>query len=328
MGDIRLNGNMEKPLVSVIVPNYNHAKFLEKRIKSILNQEYTNLELILLDDCSKDSSTEILLKFSSYSKVTHVLLNEINSGSTFAQWNKGIGFARGEFIWIAESDDWCEPSFLEKVISKFSSYPNVGLVYCQSWKANENDQVIGSWKEWTDQVDSQHWNKDYMNFGKDELQNYFYLRNTIPNASAVVFKRDLFEPLNEEVMSMRLCGDKMVWTTLLLKTDIYFIAEPLNYFRQHNHNVRSSIKSLQNLYENFVWFNYFLNHVPLERKKQKEVKLWLFNWWKNVHKGVEARKFIFLILMYAARMDVLFACTLIFNLTADAKKNLWKRWSI
>ena len=88
--------------VSVIVPCYNHAPYLKQRIESILNQTYQNFELILLDDVSPDESGEILLSYKDHPKVSHCIINERNSGSTFHQWNKGIALAQGELIWIAE----------------------------------------------------------------------------------------------------------------------------------------------------------------------------------------------------------------------------------
>ena len=83
------------PAVSVIVPNYNHARFLRKRIDSILNQTFQDFELILLDDCSTDESRSILSEYASDPRV-RLELNEVNSGSPFKQWNKGIRIARGE----------------------------------------------------------------------------------------------------------------------------------------------------------------------------------------------------------------------------------------
>ena len=70
-------------MVSVIVPNYQHAPYLRERIDSILNQTYQDFEVILLDDCSKDESRDILLSYQDHPKVSHVVLNEENTGNTF-----------------------------------------------------------------------------------------------------------------------------------------------------------------------------------------------------------------------------------------------------
>ncbi|TAE04306.1 MAG: glycosyltransferase family 2 protein, partial [Bacteroidetes bacterium] len=91
---------MKNPLISVIVPNYNHAPYLLERIESILSQSFQDFELILLDDFSTDQSKEVLKKYQNHEKVSHLLLNEKNSGSTFKQWNKGISLAKGKYIWL------------------------------------------------------------------------------------------------------------------------------------------------------------------------------------------------------------------------------------
>ena len=78
-------------MVSVIIPNYNHAKYLEERIDSVLNQSYKDFEVIVLDDYSTDNSKEVINKYAGHPKVSHIILNEENSGSTFKQWHKGFG---------------------------------------------------------------------------------------------------------------------------------------------------------------------------------------------------------------------------------------------
>ena len=93
------------PTLSAIVPNYNHGPYLKLRIDSILNQTYEDIEVIILDDNSQDNSVEIIESYRTHPKVSHILLNDRNSGSTFIQWEKGINLATGKWIWIAESDD-------------------------------------------------------------------------------------------------------------------------------------------------------------------------------------------------------------------------------
>ena len=104
------------PTVSVIVPNYCHAPYLEQRIESILQQTFQDFELILLDDCSTDGSREILERYRNHPKVSGIFYNERNSGSPFKQWKKGLSKATGDYVWIAESDDFSSPCFLERCV--------------------------------------------------------------------------------------------------------------------------------------------------------------------------------------------------------------------
>jgi len=103
------------PTVSVVVPNYNHARYLQQRIDSILSQTYQDFELILLDDCSTDHSRDILASYRENPKV-RIEYNDENSGTVFKQWNKGVRMARGRYIWMAESDDFADPRFLARMV--------------------------------------------------------------------------------------------------------------------------------------------------------------------------------------------------------------------
>src|ERR1022692_1882228 len=102
--------------VSVVIPNYNHSRFLPRRIDSVLEQTFQDFELILLDDCSTDDSRSILSQYADESRV-RIEFNEVNSGTPFRQWNKGVGLARGEYVWIAESDDYADKRLLERLVA-------------------------------------------------------------------------------------------------------------------------------------------------------------------------------------------------------------------
>lgn len=97
---------MIENLVSIIIPNFNHAAYLEQRIESVLKQTFQEFELILLDDSSTDKSWEIMMHYADHPLVSHCIRNEINSGSPFKQWKKGFDLAKYDLIWIAESDDF------------------------------------------------------------------------------------------------------------------------------------------------------------------------------------------------------------------------------
>ena len=120
---------MNTPLVSVIIPNYNHAQYLEKRIDTVLNQTYQNIEVIILDDKSTDNSLEVIEQYRNHPKVAQIVVNEQNTGSPFKQWDMGINLANGELIWIAESDDYNELIFLEELIAEWNRHSNVVLAF-------------------------------------------------------------------------------------------------------------------------------------------------------------------------------------------------------
>ncbi len=234
--------------VSVILPNYNHGKYLDERISSIINQTFQNFELIILDDHSTDNSKSIIEKYRSHPKISHIEFNEVNSGSPFRQWNKGIEISQGPLIWIAESDDFCKINFLEETVAKMNTFPSVGLVYTQSL---ELDEISG--KEYISFKDSprfkQAFNNSYFANGRIEVSEKLTYENTIPNASGVLFRKSVFRKVGGADESMNLCGDWFLWVKILLASDIYFIAEPLNVFRLTNISVRTRFSKVQTFIE-------------------------------------------------------------------------------
>src|SRR5690348_715522 len=229
------------PKVSVIVPNYNHARFLRQRMDSILTQTFQDFELILLDDASTDDSRSIL---SSYAADPRVRLdfNETNSGTPFKQWNKGVSLAHGKYVWIAESDDYADPRLLERLVSSLEAEPRTAYAYCRSWRVSKDDELDGYadyYLFYLQEFNSQRWTSDYRADGVDECRNYFFRANLVPNASAVLFRRAVFEQVGGADESLSLCGDWKLWAALALTGEVAYLAEPLNYFRFHDATMRS-----------------------------------------------------------------------------------------
>jgi glycosyltransferase involved in cell wall biosynthesis len=258
------------PKVSVIVPNYNHARFLKKRLESILSQDFKDFELIILDDCSNDESREIIESYRTENRVREIIYNDINSGTTFKQWNKGIELAKGEYIWIAESDDWCEPTFLSKTLNAMESIPSIGIVYSQSVEHDEIENNIHLSFNNNNRF-KESFLTSYFNNGKREIIEKLVYENTIPNASAVLFKKNLYLLSGGADENMRLAGDWMVWTKMLLMSDIYFIAEPLNHFRLTASSVRNKVKSVQMLIENVAILKVIEQNLDLELIKRLQI---------------------------------------------------------
>ena len=128
------------PKVSVIVPNYNYARFLRRRLDSIMEQTFGDFEVIILDDASTDGSQDVIRLYLADLRVSFHP-KEANSGSPFFQWNRGVQLARGDYVWIAESDDYAEKEFLATLVPILEEHPQVGLAYCQSWRVDDQ----GNW---------------------------------------------------------------------------------------------------------------------------------------------------------------------------------------
>jgi len=226
------------PLVSVIVPNYEHAPHLPARLASILDQDVANIEIILLDDRSGDDSLAILEEFARREPRAWVVANTVNSGSAFRQWRKGLAQARGRYVWIAESDDAARPGLLRTLVGLLEDQPRAVLAYCQSEMIDERGGSLGLPLEWTADISQDRWQQPYLATGRDELATALIHKNTIPNVSAVVFRNapDLADLIDPE---MRLCGDWLAYVRLCGRGDVAYSPEPLNLWRQRTSHSRT-----------------------------------------------------------------------------------------
>ncbi len=221
--------------VSVVVPNYNHERFLKQRLDSIFEQTRQPDEIILLDDGSTDGSRALL---RSYSKDPRVRLdfNDTNSGSPFKQWIKGIEQATGDIVWIAESDDFASPIFLETLLERLMANPAAVLAYCQSWIVDESGLRGETMLSWTDAVSKGRWAVDFQASGVEECRRFMFQRATIPNASAVIFRREAF-PKSRRILkivrglNLRFTGDWLLWAAMAFTGEIEYCSQPLNYWR-------------------------------------------------------------------------------------------------
>ncbi len=278
------------PTVSVIIPNYNHARYLRQRLESVLGQTYQDFEVILLDDCSTDESQSILREYAADPRV-RMEFNEKNSGSTFKQWNKGVRLARGEYVWIAESDDYSDARFLERLVAVLETEPKSTFVYCRSWRIDGDERPCGFVDpEFPDDI-RHRWSADYCADGSTECRNYMIHCNTVPNASAVLFRKAVYERVGGADESLRLCGDWKLWASMTMGERISYVADPLNYYRFHDTSVRNWSKGVgvwtvegsqvgqwiryQTVFPADFWVPSLMSaHVPLHVKREILQRAW------------------------------------------------------
>lgn len=265
------------PKVSVIVPNYNHSRYLKDRIDSILGQTYKDFELILMDDNSSDNSREILESYRKYPFVT-LLFNTVNSGSSFKQWNKGTMAATGEYIWVAESDDVADKEFLSTVVPILDADKDISLAYSQSYDIDENGAVKGVWLNHTKGFEDNIWTADFVANGNDLIKKYMIYLNCLPNASGVLIRKSKMEEVGWANEKFKLNGDWEFWIKMMLGTKVGFTAKCLNYFRTHSLSVRSEATKLGiGIYEYSKIITYIFKHINFTKKEKLEVFEWFFS---------------------------------------------------
>ena len=220
------------PLVSVIIPGYNHAPFLQERIESVLGQTYPHIEVIMLDDASGDESAEIMQSYAQHKHVSHVIINKENSGNTFLQWQKGLAQAQGEYVWIAESDDVAHTNFLTALMEPLIKTPDAVMAFSWSTMIDEHGKPLPySWDE----------TKRFCAPGVYDSRPFclqrMMFKNLMYNASMVVFRKECAANVNPQFMQYRHSGDWLFWFDIARQGKICEVPQKLNSFRQHANKV-------------------------------------------------------------------------------------------
>lgn len=262
--------------ISVVIPNYNYATYLYRRLYSILSQKVKINEIILLDDCSKDNSVEIIHQLAglinSIIPVKEVI-NEKNSGCVYKQWHKGFQNATSKYVWIAEADDYSDERFLEVVMRPFAKSEDVRLSYTDtSFMLVNGNPTLRSMNILIDLMKTGHWNKDYINDGINEIENYSFLNCTIANASSVVFRNDNYEKDFKESSQYKQVGDWLFYVNVMKKGKIAYTHQSLNYCCIHSGSSTATTKKIVHFNEIKSLHKKFLQEYNIPKKKQKYIQ--------------------------------------------------------
>ena len=176
--------------------------------------------MIILDDCSTDNSLEVIEQYKGNPHLSQIVVNESNSGSVFKQWDRGINLAKGELVWIAESDDYCELNMLEELVNAFARWKNV-VVACSQY-IYVNGEHTCKFKE----------RKTRCYKGKDYICKRLIRYNEIRNASGVVFSKEAYSHISKSYLTFRNAGDLQFWSEILQYGDVVRVGMNLTYYRQ------------------------------------------------------------------------------------------------
>ena len=238
------------PAVSVVVPAYNHQRFISDRLDSILNQTVKNIEIIVLDDHSSDRTVNVVRRFDD--PRIRLIVNDRNSGSAFRQWKKGATQAQSDFIWIAEGDDVAEHSLLERLLPAFDD-PEVNLAFCRT-------EIINALGERQPGVlDSYYANSSFpLQSESAKLEGLtavnagFGALCLIVNASAAISRRTaLFKHL-DIATEFQMCGDWALYLLLIKDAKLFYTSSVSNFFRRHTASVVHKIEGTPTYFQERV----------------------------------------------------------------------------
>ena len=252
------------PLVSVIVPSYNHEKYIVECIESIVNQTYKNIELIVIDDCSTDDSVSIIKKLSEKHKFIFIQHKE-NKGLSFTR-NEGLEIATGKYSCGCASDDYYVLEKIEKQVYYMEKHPQYMISYSDRIKVYENG------------IQRRLSNKYYRsgNLFEDMLMGKLFIA-----PQTVMYRSEVFNEVGPYDISLAV-EDYDMYLRIAKKFEIGYLGEYLCYYRSHKGNTVNNIEKMESETEKILnkWKNeneyknaimkknllYFRNYASLNKK--------------------------------------------------------------
>ena len=207
-------------LVSVIMPSYNSATYIQKAIDSVRKQTYTDWELIIVDDCSADNTVSIIKKLMEIEPRIKFFANENNSGAAVSR-NKALREAKGKWIAFLDSDDVWIPEKLEEQIC-FMEQNGYAFTY-----TDYRIQLNGRWLPYVCTA------PNYIN--RRKIYNYCYF-STI----TVVYDREKVGLI--QIENLRKNNDYAMWLAAIEKTDFYRYPKCMSYYIKHDGSISSGSK--------------------------------------------------------------------------------------
>lgn len=213
----------KKPLVSVVIPSYNHSNYICKTIETILSQTVTDIELIIIDDGSADNSARIIENYlRTYPDKTITFISRENRGIC-RTLNDGLKLSEGKYFCYIGSDDFWHPEKLERQIKALEAAgKNAAASYTDSYIIDSNDKILDRYGR----IYAYHSGEIYtdliwMNFQPPSPTNMF-LRTAVLAVGG----------FNEK----HFIEDKDLWVRIAKQYEVVYVDEPLAYYRVHETN--------------------------------------------------------------------------------------------
>lgn len=242
----------QQELVSICVPIFNRQNFLVDSIKSIQNQTYQNIEIILVDNNSTDRSYELILENFSNSKNISIYRNNENIGYN-QNYNKCIDLAKGKYIGIFHSDDIYDKDIVKKSIELISSNEKIGLVCSYGERINVDGEITGKFD-----IPRQLLKKKKFNFDFEEVFLTMLETGNVITTSTVISKKKVYQEIGNFDISLKASADYDLWLRILRKYKLGVVNEKLVKWREHKEQISEfTIRDWSNeppefkVYENF-----------------------------------------------------------------------------
>lgn len=210
---------MAQPLVSICIPTYNNAEYIKETMQSVLRQTYKNIELIVVDDCSKDDTAEVVRSVKD--DRVKLYINEKNLGMA-GNWNRCMELCSGEYIRLLCADDLISETLIEKEVAIMEKYPEVLLVQTDTEFVDKNGRGKGYYRRYR---------KSGVVEGKKIAKNCIFTRNKLGAPLANLVRRSAYEKTGGFDPSFVYIIDYDFFMSIANMGKVYILHEPLNQFR-------------------------------------------------------------------------------------------------
>ena len=248
---------------SVIIPLYNKAPYVAKAIGSVLSQTFTDFELIVVDDGSKDDSFEVARKVVKGHNCCH-LYRQKNGGVSVAR-NHGVMLSHGEYVCFLDADDWWAPTFLEEMSQLIEAYPEAGIYGTSYTIVNETKRKtrvspIG--------VEAS-FEKGYINY----CQVYAKTLAMPLWTGAVCIPRGIFDEMGGFPKGIKLGEDFLLWIRIALKYKVAFLNKPLAYYNQDVDATNRGVHEMR--YDPDTFMTFYFDQFAEEERTNADLKVLL-----------------------------------------------------
>jgi glycosyltransferase involved in cell wall biosynthesis len=216
-----------KPLVSVIIPNYNYAKYLREAVDSVLSQTYQHIEIIVVDDGSKDKSREII---ESYGEKIKSILQK-NQGVSAAR-NNGVAESKGEYIAFLDADDAWLPAKIEMEMEMFVADPEIGMVHVSIVEMGDAGNRL------LERMDGMAgWiSEEFLRFERPVV---------LGGGSGILVRRNAFDEVGGFDTRLSTSADWDFFYQVSSRFKVAFVPEILLKYRIHGSNMHGNIKVME-----------------------------------------------------------------------------------
>ena len=208
---------------SVIIPLYNKAPYIEKALQSVMAQSFTDYEIIVVDDGSKDESAAIAEKTLAGFSLPNKLIRQENAGVSVAR-NNGVAQSQGDYLCFLDADDWWAPTFLEEMSGLIDEFPDAGIY-------GTNYTIVNETKHKTRVAPigvEPGFEKGYINY----CQVYAKTLAMPLTSISVALPQDVFKDTGGFPEGIRLGEDFLLWIKIALKHKVVFLNKPLAFYNQ------------------------------------------------------------------------------------------------